>query len=432
MKLQTSFKRETVPADLARLAQALIDSDKDKLPDDWRQIAATTFEPFRLMDRKIILSDETLGAVSNFEMLASRCDCLIGTSPFKNALAQLMARIDGLSVARLNDRAADWRLNCYLDYICQLEEVAEQRSSVLPRLVALGMTDIDETTLDASLCAHRMEAIELKSLRGAIPDLITPGYILALQHAISLIFHPGVPAGLRNWMPDERRDGPSSAYRPPSPIELPAFLQDLVTFLNESKLGPSIKVALMHYQIEATKMFPVDIEQISRALLVGVWRKSGLIKHVMPPIAITPALARRAHHEVLQPYRFASGLSEMQMVDEWVYHTARASQNAFEVELLAYTLANQMVGRWEHALADAGLRVTNTARELLIALVGSPVFSVSSLSEMLAVSFSTVAKIVTSLEHAGIITQVSHGRRNKAYECPEALGLFDAILAEVA
>ncbi|MFR1166562.1 MAG: hypothetical protein ACLSDQ_02435 [Adlercreutzia equolifaciens] len=144
------------------------------------------------------------------------------------------------------------------------------------RTIALGIDNDDRDAMAASLCAHRMETLALKSLRGTMPDPITPGYILALQHAISLTFHPGVPAGLRNWMPDQRRDGADGAYRPPSPLELPAYLQDLVTFLNESKLGPSAKVALMYYQLEATKMFPVDNDQISRALIVGIWRQSGL------------------------------------------------------------------------------------------------------------------------------------------------------------
>ena len=54
-------------------------------------------------------------------------------------------------------------------------------------------------------------------------------------------------------------------------------------FLNNSKLGPSAKVALMHYQMEATKMFDTDIDQLARALLVGIWRNANLITHIMPP-----------------------------------------------------------------------------------------------------------------------------------------------------
>ena len=54
VKLQTSFKREALPADLTRLEQALFQPDGG---EDYGQSVAPVYEPFRLMDRKIILSD---------------------------------------------------------------------------------------------------------------------------------------------------------------------------------------------------------------------------------------------------------------------------------------------------------------------------------------------------------------------------------------
>ncbi len=103
-------------------------------------------------------------------------------------------------------------------------------------------------------------------------------------------------------------------------------------FLNNSKLGPSAKVALMHYQMEATKMFDTDIDQLARALLVGIWRNANLITHIMAPIAITPALARTQSRRSaptvpVLPWHQRNAKTRF---DEWVYHTARASRNAFE------------------------------------------------------------------------------------------------------
>ena len=69
------------------------------------------------MGRKVILSDETLGAISQFEMFASRCDCLIGTSSLGPSLARILARMDGIFVTLLNGARADYRTCCYLDYL---------------------------------------------------------------------------------------------------------------------------------------------------------------------------------------------------------------------------------------------------------------------------------------------------------------------------
>ena len=431
MKLRTSFKRDAVPNDLTHLARALTAIGAHGTADDFGQAAGDTYEPFRLMDRKIILSDETLGAISQFEMLASRCDTLIGTSPLGTALARIMARMDGMFVAQLNGRRADYRLCCCLDFF--KESGTAKGGSDEARLSALGLDLTPASVLSASKCAHQMETIELNSLCGAAPALITPGHVLALQQAIGRTFHPKVSSGLRTWdLPGEGDEPDADAYRPPSPLELPEFLQDLVTFLNESPLGPSAKVALMHYQLEATKMFSSDTDQLARALLVGIWRNTGLIKYLMPPIAITPALARRNHDEVLRPYQFAPGLSEMQMIDNWVYHTACASQNAFEVAPYGYTIAHQTLDRWRSIVAARGTRLTDTMERLLVTVVGSPVFSASSAAEAIGTTFTTATKIIGVLEACDIVRQMSRGRRNKVYECPEAVALFEKIVPDLA
>ena len=97
MRLRTSFRREAAPEDLAHLHEVLSAAgacgDAGKTAQDDRAI----YQPFQLMGRKIILSDETLGAISQFEIFASRCDCTIGTSPLGPSLSRTLARMDGIS-----------------------------------------------------------------------------------------------------------------------------------------------------------------------------------------------------------------------------------------------------------------------------------------------------------------------------------------------
>lgn len=104
MRLRTSFRREAAPEDLAHLHEVVSAAgacgDAGKTAQDDRAI----YQPFQLMGRKIILSDETLGAISQFEIFASRCDCTIGTSPLGPSLSRTLARMDGIFVALLNGR----------------------------------------------------------------------------------------------------------------------------------------------------------------------------------------------------------------------------------------------------------------------------------------------------------------------------------------
>ena len=282
-------------------------------------------------------------------------------------------------------------------------------------------------------CESAQEIVRYQLLDSGLPSTITPSFILSLHSTLSAIYSPGVSAGLRNHdFSAPRPIQGESIYRPPSPLELPVFLKDLAAFINDSKLSPSIKGALVHYQTEATKMFSSNTEQLNCALLIGLWQNAGLIKRLILPIAVTPALETSKREKVLQSYRFSPLKTEVQMIDDWIYHTARASQNAVQIEYGIFSIIGKIVDKWEALLASSEVHLTKTMRKLLIAIVGAPVFSIASLAHATEASYTTVSNIITLLSSHGIITQVSRGRRNKVYACPEALGLFDTIIAEVA
>ena len=158
----------------------------------------------------------------------------------------------------------------------------------------------------------------------------------------------------------------------------------------------------------------------------------GLIKYIMPPIAITPALAQRQHSDVLKPYQRRQGASEMLMVDEWVYHTACASRNALEVMQYGHTLSRQTLDRWRETLTKASVRLTSNIERFLVAIVGTPIFSTTTIAKTIGTTFTTSTKIISTLETHGIIRQISQGRRNKVYECPDAVDLFERIVPDMA
>lgn len=146
----------------------------------------------------------------------------------------------------------------------------------ISRLESFGLNEINRDVFNASRCACQMANIETKLLDSGLPSTITPSFILSLHSTLSAIYSPGVSAGLRNHdFSAPRPIQGESIYRPPSPLELPVFLKDLAAFINDSKLSPSIKGALVHYQTEATKMFSSHTEQLNCALLIGLWQNAG-------------------------------------------------------------------------------------------------------------------------------------------------------------
>lgn len=434
MDLHTSFERESEPEDLVKLVRAFGEGDAGSSGANYGLRQSCPYEPSALMARKIILSDETLGAISRFEIFAASTDAMMGASAYKGALCRIMARMDGMFIAQLNGRFADYRTVCYFDFFSMGGVDGGKDGQIGPALATRRMLGAQHREVRCAQCAWQMGNLAYGIMNDTFElGSITPARISMLHGAISKTFHPSRKPGIRTQAcppaPDARRT--TDSYRPPSPVALPGLLQDIADFANDSKLGPLAKSALVYYQLEATRMFMDDNDQLGRIILVCLWKRDGLISHIMPPISMTPALAMQTHAEKLRPYLYRSGASEIVMIDEWVYHAARASCNAFELELLCYREANELVAGWETALSAAGVRITRTVQRFLIEMVGMPVFSISLMAQLIEASFSTTAHITDSLVGCGIATQVSEGKRNRIYECPASLRLFDELCGRI-
>lgn len=114
MELKTSFDRSELPQDLAAITHFPPVSDRLTPP---AQQVNSHYTPFPLTTRKIILSDETLGEAARFEMLASRYDCIIGSSPYINSLVRIVSRINGIFLAAREGKQASYQLCCYNGFL---------------------------------------------------------------------------------------------------------------------------------------------------------------------------------------------------------------------------------------------------------------------------------------------------------------------------
>ncbi|WP_249644105.1 hypothetical protein [Nocardia sputi] len=75
----------------------------------------------------------------------------------------------------------------------------------------------------------------------------------------------------------------------------------------------------------------------------------------------------------------------------------------------------------------------NSALDLLLGkLVGTPVLTVATASALIGRSFPVTNAAVQRLAEAGILRQLSVGRRNRAFESPEAISAFAALEQRLA
>ena len=78
------------------------------------------------------------------------------------------------------------------------------------------------------------------------------------------------------------------------------------------------------------------------------------------------------------------------------------------------------------------MRRGSTADLLVRALPGAPLLTATTASELIGRSFQATSQAIDRLVEAGILKQVTVGRRNRAFEAPELIGAFTALERQLA
>ena len=230
----------------------------------------------------------------------------------------------------------------------------------------------------------------------------------------------GVVRDGQNWI-----GGPSpcrAAFVPPPPQHVHRLLEDLVAYLNSDSHPALMQAAIAHVQFETIHPFGDGNGRTGRALIQLVLRRRGLAPRVVPPISLV--LATNAE-------RYVAGLTSVrgdgpdphrwwEWIEQFTDATGRACVDARQFVRSVEELELQ----WRDRIGP--LRADSAAAALLAQLPRLPVFTINTASEMLQRSWDAVNQAVLRLEQAGVVRQVTIGRRNRAYE---VVGLFEAMTA---
>lgn len=424
MESQEHFAREKGQDDLLALQHALTGMQHIRAP--WIR---KPYEAFPLSSRKIILSDETAGAVSNLEISAVRADCRIGASSHCDSVAQILSRMEGVCAAIANGFTADYRACCYLDYYASKAKATAESATALTAKTA----GIEGAVIQGSRCGRQIEAIVARLLDEQCDSaFLTPARILSLNDALCRAINPTWELGMRTWDYPQDAASPLPPYQPPAAATLGHFLQDIADFIAASPISATVKGALVFFQLDAVRMFPHHFDQLGRIIAFYLWKQSALVESVIPPISVMPAIHPQKHQEKLKPYLYEGKTTEMLLLDDWIYHVTRSTQTAVDLELAVLHEATALIEHWTAALAQIGAKTTPGMRLLLDAILSDPIFSITSLADQAQVSFSATSRMVDTLEHCGIVTRVSGGRRNKLYECLDGTGFFAKLIPDLA
>ena len=205
-------------------------------------------------------------------------------------------------------------------------------------------------------------------------------------------------------------------FVPPPPDRVPALVDDLIAFCNRSDLPAVVQAAFAHAQFETIHPFADGNGRTGRCLIHLILRRRGVASRIVPPVSVILASNAAEYIAGLTAFRD-------QHEEEWVEMFASSLKLAGERAIDLGSALSSLKQDW---LERAGLPRKGSATRLLVqGLTAHPVVSVESVQQLLPVRAEAARTAVLRLEEAGVLRQVTAGKRNRAWAAMEVFDLLD-------
>ena len=245
--------------------------------------------------------------------------------------------------------------------------------------------------------------------------------------------HGGRLRDVQNWIGGSDYNPCSASFVPPPPGDVPALMEDLLAFCNDDSAPAVAQAAIAHAQFETIHPFVDGNGRTGRALIHVILRRRGLAPTFVPPISLV--LATRASDYVagLTLTRYVGdpdAPAARDATNEWLEFFAAACLRAV-ADADAYEGAViELQETWRQRLG--AVRRGSATDLLLAALAGAPIVNVQSAAALIGRSTQATNEAVSRLTTAGILSQTTVGRRNRAFEAVELIDLFTALERQLA
>jgi Fic family protein len=210
-------------------------------------------------------------------------------------------------------------------------------------------------------------------------------------------------------------------------------MADLCSFCNEDSLPAVAQAALAHAQFETIHPFADGNGRTGRGLTQLVLRRRGLANRILPPVSLVLATWAKDYLAGLTATRYlgpATGNAAHEGINQWIGRFAGACIRAVQDAASFEERIQEMEGEWRARLGQ--VRASSGTDLLLRALPGAPIVTVASAAELIDRSFPTANDAIARLTEAGVLNQITIGRRNRAFEAKEVIDAFTSLERQLA
>ena len=385
---------------------------RDRQPCDY-----DVYLPDSLSGRNFSFDGDVAADVADAETALTRLDASSVTLADSEALARLLLRAESVASSRIEGLEIGARRLLRAD--------AARRLGIEPRDVTAReiLGNIDAMTWAV--------------------DTIGPGSVISVDTLLEthrrllagsrMEEHGGRLREVQNWTGGSGYNPCSASFVPPPPEIVDDLLADLVEFCNSDSLPAMAQAAVAHAQFETIHPFADGNGRTGRALIHMVLRRRGLGLRILPPVSLILATWSQDYIEGLTGTRYvgaAESLAARTGINHWIALFASACLRAVEDASSFERQVREIQASWRERVGRA--RRDSAVNLLISVLPNAPVLTTTTASELVGRSFPATSMAIERLVAAGVLVQVSVGRRNRAYEAPELIDVFTALERRLA
>jgi len=385
---------------------------RDRVPCDYE-----AYVPDPLIGRKIVLDGDVAADVADAEAAIVRLNADARALVDTEALARILLRAEAVASSRIEGLEVGARRLLHAEVIRGLKEA----SSDVTATEVLG-------NIDAMV--YGVDAVE-------------PGGPITVD--VLLEVHRRLLAGTRleeyggrfreeqNWIGGSSYNPCSAAFVPPPHEYVEELMADLCAFSTTDDLPAVAQAAIAHAQFETIHPFVDGNGRTGRALIHLILRRRGLAVRVLPPVSLVLATWAQSYIDGLTQFRFVGSPTSPKAVEginTWVGRFAGACTRSVADATTFEERAAALEEQWRERLGT--IRANSGTDRLLRSLPGAPILTVDSAAALIGRTFKPASDAIERLVDAGILRQVTVGRRNRAFEVPEVIAAFTDLERQLA
>ncbi|MBB5643049.1 Fic family protein [Cryobacterium roopkundense] len=256
----------------------------------------------------------------------------------------------------------------------------------------------------------------------ALSEAIDGQAILEVHRALLERSNPGVVGRWRDeqvWIGGRSRGPHLARFVPPHQDRVPSLMSDLVAFANRVDLPVFAQTAIVHAQFETIHPFPDGNGRVGRALMQAGLRAGRLTRNVVVPVSAGLLNDTTRYFDALSAYR----TGDVTPIIRSIAHASFVAMN--NGHLLVNDLQAIQIG-WRGRITA---RRDSAAHRLLGFLLRQPAIGARCVGAQLGVSPVNAQVAIDHLVDAGILIQITDGRRNRIWLAQDVVRVLEDFAA---